>query len=389
MSDLLTSDAGLPGASGRRAVSRPDTAARFSMIAAALAVVGVVVSLLVMRGFHRSLHVTGTQRTVAIVVDWLIALAMCAAVVYPAARAVLTSRQAERAVDRDIYEARSLGDEARTWCWHTVSLFVAVVAVAFLLLVLSATDGQVRRPFLKFSLITSRFGKTLRYFVTKNVKVALITMPLVLMWGLVLAVARLAPGAVGRPVRTMAILYIDLFRGIPGIVNFTLIGFGLPLSGLPWISTWDSERYAILALTITYGAYVAEVYRSGIESIHWGQTAAARSLGLSHGSTMRYVVIPQAVRRIIPPLLNDFIGLQKDTALLTVLGYFEAFAFAKSVNSNNFNLSVTTLVALLFYAITIPQARLVDRLLEREKRRTAGGSSASARKIRRPKAVVA
>ena len=152
----------------------------------------------------------------------------------------------------------------------------------------------------------------------------------------------------GQPIRALAILYCDIFRGLPAVVTLYLIGFGIPTSGLPemivphvvgWFVDLSSMSVAeqrsltripviwwcILALTLTYGAYVAEVYRSGIESIHWSQVSAARSLGLSYMQTMRYVVVPQAVRRIIAPLLNDFIGLQKDTALVQVVGVIDAF----------------------------------------------------------------
>jgi len=133
--------------------------------------------------------------------------------------------------------------------------------------------------------------------------------------------------------------------------------------------TW----YCILALTLTYGAYVAEVYRSGIESIHWSQVAAARSLGLSYLQTMRYVVVPQAVRRIGAPLLNDFIGLQKDTALVQVIGVVDAFNQSRIIASNAFNLSAVTIVAILFVLITIPQARVVDHLIDRDNRRIRAG----------------
>ena len=128
-----------------------------------------------------------------------------------------------------------------------------------------------------------------------------------------------------------------------------------------------------MALTLTYGAYVSEVYRAGIESVHGSQTAASRSLGLSHAQTLRFVVVPQAVRRIVPPLLNDFISLQKDTALVNVIGAVDAFNQAKIVASNHFNLSSVTTVAVLFVLITIPQARLVDRLMARDQRRTRAG----------------
>ena len=141
-----------------------------------------------------------------------------------------------------------------------------------------------------------------------------------LIWGLVVAMARLAPGPAGKPIRMIATFYVDIFRSLPAIINIYLIGFGIPLTGLPILKDLSAESFAILALTLTNGAYVAEVYRAGIESIHWSQTAAARSLGLSYMQTLRYVIIPQGVRHIIPPLLNSFIGLQKDTALVNVIG---------------------------------------------------------------------
>jgi polar amino acid transport system permease protein len=148
-----------------------------------------------------------------------------------------------------------------------------------------------------------------------------------------------------------------------------MIGFGLPISGVPFFSDLSQYTLAALALTILYGAYVAEVYRSGIESIHWSQTAAARSLGLSQGKTMRFVVLPQAVRRVIPPLLNDFIGLQKDTALVALIGPVEAFRQAQIDTSATFNFTPYVAAALIFVAFTIPLARLTDWLNERSRRR--------------------
>ena len=175
-----------------------------------------------------------------------------------------------------------------------------------------------------------------------------------------------------------------------------LIGFGIPTSGLPELivphivglfvdlssmTVAEAARatripvswWCILALTLTYGAYVAEVYRSGIESIHWSQVSAARSLGLSYMQTMRYVVVPQAVRRIMAPLLNDFIGLQKDTALVQVVGVIDAFNQSRIIAANAFNLSAVTIVAILFVLITIPQARFVDKLIERDNARMRAG----------------
>ncbi|MGH6937939.1 amino acid ABC transporter permease, partial [Hypericibacter sp.] len=227
----------------------------------------------------------------------------------------------------------------------------------------------VGRTFFFLPLIFSSFGLVLNAFWV-NVFIFCVAEVFVLIWGLVVAIARLVPGEPGRPIRMIATAYIDVFRGLPAIISIYLVGFGLPLTGLPIIRDFPLEWYAILALTLTYGAYVAEVYRSGIESIHQSQTAAARSLGLSYAQTLRYVVIPQAVRRIIPPLLNDFISLQKDTALVNVIGAIDAFNQAKIVASNHFNLSSVTTVAFLFVIITIPQARFVDRMIERDQRRT-------------------
>jgi polar amino acid transport system permease protein len=135
----------------------------------------------------------------------------------------------------------------------------------------------------------------------------------------------------------------------------------------------DTVYWVIIALTATYGAYVAEVYRAGIESIHHSQFMAARSLGLSYMQTMRHVIVPQAVRRIVAPLLNDFIGLQKDTALVQVLGVTDAFNQSKIIAANAFNLSAVSVVAFLFVIVTIPQARLVDKLVERDNARMKAG----------------
>ena len=148
-----------------------------------------------------------------------------------------------------------------------------------------------------------------------------------------------------------------------------MIGFGLPISGVPFFSDLSQYTLAALALTILYGAYVAEVYRAGIESIHWSQTAAARSLGLSQGRTMRFVVLPQAVRRVIPPLLNDFIGLQKDTALIGVIGVLDGFRRAQIYAGTHFNLSSFTVLAACYVVITFPLTRFTDRLLKRDQER--------------------
>jgi polar amino acid transport system permease protein len=255
-------------------------------------------------------------------------------------------------------------DSAYTALGYGAMAVILLVAAQFLM----ANDLAVSRTFLNMPNIINSFNATLWAFRI-NIYVAIVAQICVLIWGLIVAIARLIPGEAGKPVRLIAIAYTDMFRGLPAIINIYLVGFGIPLTGLPYISNLAPETYAIIALTLTYGAYVAEVYRSGIESIHRSQVSAARSLGLSFFQTLRYVVVPQAVRRMIPPLLNDFIGLQKDTALINVIGSIDAFNQARIIAANNFNLSPVSVVALLFILITIPQARFVDKLLERDQRR--------------------
>ncbi len=192
--------------------------------------------------------------------------------------------------------------------------------------------------------------------------------------GLLLAVLRSLPGPVFFPVRLLATVYVDLFRALPGVLVIFMLGFGIPalrIAGVPK----DEFFWAVVALTLLYSAYVSEVYRAGIDSIHQSQSAAARSLGLSQAQTLRYVVIPQAIRRVIPPLLNDFIGLQKDTVLVSFLGVVEIFNEAGILESARYNFTPYLATALVFVVVTLPLARLTDWLLQREKgRRYAGGA---------------
>ncbi|TXI03483.1 MAG: amino acid ABC transporter permease [Rhizobium sp.] len=292
---------------------------------------------------------------------------------WPAVRSIVRGQRARDAIAAgDMITARIETASALDYSHYTVgfaALFAVVIALAQFLM---ANDLAVSRTFLSVPLLGTSFPLVLKAFWI-NIYIFVVAEICVLVWGLIVAVARLVPGKTAAPVRAIATLYTDVFRGMPAIITIYLIGFGLPLSGLPILKDLSVESYAIIALTLTFGAYVAEVYRAGIESIHWSQVAAARSLGLSYMQTMRYVVVPQAVRRIIPPLLNDFIGLQKDTALVNVIGSIDAFNQAKILSSNYFNLSPVTVVAFIFVVITIPQARFVDRILEREQRRTRAG----------------
>lgn len=166
---------------------------------------------------------------------------------------------------------------------------------------------------------------------------------------------------------------MDFFRGVPLILVILALGLGVPGLYLPVISHQPDAVYGVAALVLSYSAYVSEVYRAGLNSVHRGQVAAARSLGLSQRTAMRYVILPQAVRNIIPPLLNDFISLQKDTALVGVLGAIEANQAASIYSSLVFNYSSFTVAAILFLILTIPLARFTDRLIERDRRRRLAG----------------
>ena len=231
---------------------------------------------------------------------------------------------------------------------------------------------QFFETFFSWQHLKDSFPSVLEGFKT-NLSLMFVAEACVLVWGLVLALLRLGRGPVAAPLRWLTIAYIDLFRAIPGLVLIYMIGFGIPISGVPFFSDWSQYSLAVLALTILYGAYVAEVYRAGIESIHWSQTAAARSLGLSQGKTMRFVVLPQAIRRVIPPLLNDFIGLQKDTAFIGIIGVLDGFRRAQIYAGTEFNLTSFTGLALCYVIITLPMTRFTDRLLKRDQERLRVG----------------
>jgi polar amino acid transport system permease protein len=192
---------------------------------------------------------------------------------------------------------------------------------------------------------------------------------LVLVFALALAIVRGLPGRAARPLRALAIAYTDFFRGTPIIIVAFFVGFGLPGLQLGFISGLSFQTYGIIALTLVYTAYVTEVYRAGIESVHPSQRAAARSLGLSYGQAMRYVVVPQAVRRVVPPLLNDFVGLQKDTAIVGVIGIGEAAQASQAFSTQNGDFPSYLVAAVFFILITIPLARFTDYLVAQRERR--------------------
>jgi polar amino acid transport system permease protein len=252
-----------------------------------------------------------------------------------------------------------------------VAIAMASTAVFFGLILLAVLNSSgwplIKEAFFDPEVFAEAFPKILEKF-WRNVFIFVTAEILVLILAMVVAVIRSLSGPVFFPLRVLAAAYTDLFRAIPTILVIALLGFGAPalqIKGVP-----DSDVFwAIVALALVYSAYVAEVYRAGIESVHPSQVASARALGLSRRKTLRFVVLPQAVRRVIPPLLNDFIGLQKDSALVVFLGYQEALRTAQIIQSENFDFTPYVALALVYIVITIPQARFVDWLVERDRKR--------------------
>jgi polar amino acid transport system permease protein len=235
-----------------------------------------------------------------------------------------------------------------------------------------------------FGLMLDELGPVLDGFWV-TLKLSILGGVLALSWGLILAVLRQLPGRALAPVRWLTIAYIDIFRGIPFLLILLLVSGSLAAFqsegvipreiGIPtWFGEGSPFWYGVISLTITYGAYMAEVYRAGIEAVPEGQTEAARSLGMSHGQAMRFVIVPQAIRKVIPPLLNDFIALMKDTSLVSILGALEVVQVGRDIQTEQFNGSGLVLGALLFLLVTIPLARFVDYLIAREQSRTQRGA---------------
>jgi polar amino acid transport system permease protein len=254
------------------------------------------------------------------------------------------------------------------------SLLATVSALVFfgvLVVVVVSSPGwpTVQATFFDWDVAVDVFPEVLEGFWL-NVRLFLIAEPLILVLGLAVALARVSRSPVLFPVRLLAIGYTDLFRGIPTILVLLLFCFGIPALGLQGVTT-SLFWLALVALVLSYGAYVAEVFRAGIESVHPSQLSSATALGLSQGQTLRHVVVPQAVRRVMPPLLNDFVALQKETALVVAVGLFDALGTASDTANFIFNFTPYVVAAALFVALTIPLARYTDhvgrRLMERER----------------------
>ena len=256
-------------------------------------------------------------------------------------------------------------------------MWIAVLStvVFFTVLVVAVINApgwlEVKEAFFNGEQFKESFPAIARAFLV-NVKLFLTAEVFILVLAMFLAVMRSLPGPVFFPIRALAVGYIDLFRGIPTVLVIYTLGFGAPALGE---SVPKSPFFwAVVSLVLVYTAYVAEVYRAGIESVHESQSAAARSLGLSRWESLRFVILPQAIRRVIPPLLNDFIGLQKDTALVASIGVVEAFRQAQIESSATFNFTPFLATAMLFVLVTIPLARFTDWLIARDRRRRRPGA---------------
>jgi len=251
----------------------------------------------------------------------------------------------------------------------TVSSLTVVAAIVLFVPRMPRWD-RVKESFFSGERFADSFPRLLEAFVL-DIKIFAWSMPAIVILALLVAIARNSRSAALFPVRVLTIAYTDIMRGVPVILSIYLIGFGVPGLGLerPWNSPllWGS-----VALVLTYASYVAEVFRAGIESIHESHRAAARSLGLSNWQTMRFVVLPQAIRRVVPPLMNDMVSLQKDVALVSLIGPIEILRQAGVDKSKFANFTPYVVAAVIFLMMTIPLTRTTDYLLERERRRTTG-----------------
>jgi polar amino acid transport system permease protein len=254
---------------------------------------------------------------------------------------------------------------------RSLAIAGASTAVFFAALVLVVTNSpgwpEVRESFFYGPEFRDSFPDIARAFWT-NVRLFLAAEVFILVLGLLLAIMRSLPGPVFFPVRLLSAAYTDVFRGIPTILLIFLLGFGAPTLAIQGIPR-SPFFWGLVTLVLVYSAYVAEVYRAGIESVHPSQEAAARSLGLNRAQALGYVVVPQAVRRVVPPLLNDFIGLQKDTALVALIGPIEAFRQSQIEVAGAFNYTPYVATATIFLLLTIPLTRFTDWLVARNRRR--------------------
>ena len=268
--------------------------------------------------------------------------------------------------------ARELARRRKARRGTLIAVVSSVIVLGGLAAIVLTSSGwpAVKSTFFSWSAFKTSFPDILKAFWI-DVKLFIAVEAVVLVLGLVIALVRTTRAPALFPMRLLSTLWVDILRGVPTILVVYLIGFGIPalqLSGLPT----DPVVLGGIALAMSYSAYVAEVYRAGIDSVHPSQRAAALAVGLTQTQTMRRVVLPQAVRRVLAPLLNDFISLQKDVALVSVLGPLEAFRVAQINAAENFNYTPLIAAALLYLAVTVPLARILDRMQARSRSVTSG-----------------
>jgi polar amino acid transport system permease protein len=281
--------------------------------------------------------------------------------------------------------AREAARRARARRSSTIAAVATVVVLGGAAAIIFTSSGwaSVRTAFFSGHAFSASFGSVLSGFWL-DVKMFVVIEAIVLVVGLAIAVLRTSRVSWLFPIRAVLTVYTDVLRGVPTILLVYLIGFGVPalqgsdpnrgfFLGVPL--PVDPIVLGGFALVLSYSAYVGEVYRAGIESVHAGQTSAALALGLTRNQALRFVVIPQAVRGVLPPLLNDFIALQKDVALVSILGVLEAFQAAQVYSQSKFNYTSLVAAACLYLAVTIPLTRAVDRMQARDRRRRGAVSA--------------
>jgi polar amino acid transport system permease protein len=269
--------------------------------------------------------------------------------------------------DRRAYRAAAERRRARRGFAIAAASTVVVIGGLAALIVSSPGWDSVRDTFFDREAFTTAFPDVLAGFKL-DVELFVLVEIAVLILGLVVALARSTRAPALFPLRALLVIYVDVLRGVPVILVVYLVGFGIPaleLSGLPS----DPLLLGGIALALSYTAYVAEVYRAGIDSVHPSQRQAALAVGLTGAQALRFVVLPQAIRRVLPPLLNDFISLQKDVALVAILGPQEAFRVAQISASSTFNYTPLLAAAMLYLLVTIPLARLLDHMQRRSRAR--------------------
>ncbi|MCW5695631.1 MAG: amino acid ABC transporter permease [Bauldia sp.] len=231
---------------------------------------------------------------------------------------------------------------------------------------------RIKRQFFNWDAMVASFPDVLRGFWI-NIQVWVIALVAIGLWALVLAIFRTFTGPWFAPLRVFAVVYIDLFRGMPALLLVLLLGFGVPALNLPGVPS-SALFWGVVAVTLSYAAYAAEVYRAGIEAVHDGQRAAAKALGLTQLQALRYAILPQALRNVLPALLNLAVALQKDVALLSVLGIRDAVREAQIYTARTFNYSSLIVAAALFMLATVPLARFTDYLTKRDRQRRLQGT---------------